>query len=693
MSSRSLLAALALVFALCSAAARPAQAETRTWTDSTGKHKIEAEFVEIFEGKVKLKLPDGKMVSLSLAKLSREDQLHLKQVLKERREGAAGGGGGASGPASAMRANAKAAPFKKGDRIVQEWGGEITLGTVVGIDPSSGWVQVVMDGAAPGAKPKMSPASSFKLYDAKMEAILPQAGWSWTPPAMKPAVAADYASVRRPAAVATAASVTPDPAPTSASVTGAKTVVLPLPMGYYDKRMALAITGGAQPRALALHRGGKEMNAVDSRIEVLDLVTGERLPTLSAAAKSGALWAAPSGKLLLTGEGFGAWNDSSHLHLWELGDKNLVHLLSFQPYGNAEAKKVKWVRWLDDQRFITRSEKDVFVIWNAADAKAIAEFTREWSGEPAVSPGGKQIAFATSKGIEIFSTTNGDHLATIPASDDWRDALAFSPGGERLAVVGERGIKIIDLTTGKPYSEFFVGGVRGGTWLDNRYLMANDGLVIDTQSMCVLWKYFGAELLGAPGGQRWALIAPATGQGKSETIAPVSLPHPAAIAATPTAAEALALKPGDAVAIDVTAVDSTIAAEARLAIEKQLNAAGFKAADSAPVKIVATNRPGEAQEMNYRTFGIGGQVEKFSVNTLYYELALVAGGEELWKYSNLHRPPSMVSLKEGESMQQIVAQEMALKAAHFDVPIPTNIVGRAGRESRGVSEITASGVK
>ena len=49
-------------------------AELRTWTDSSGKHKIEAEFVRFNENKVTLKKEDGKRITLVLSKLSDEDQ-------------------------------------------------------------------------------------------------------------------------------------------------------------------------------------------------------------------------------------------------------------------------------------------------------------------------------------------------------------------------------------------------------------------------------------------------------------------------------------------------------------------------------------------------------------------------------------------------------------------------------------------
>ncbi len=52
----------------------PVPAKKRTWTDATGKFKIEAEFVSLAAGKVKLKRTDGKEISLPLEMLAAPDQ-------------------------------------------------------------------------------------------------------------------------------------------------------------------------------------------------------------------------------------------------------------------------------------------------------------------------------------------------------------------------------------------------------------------------------------------------------------------------------------------------------------------------------------------------------------------------------------------------------------------------------------------
>ncbi len=50
------------------------EAEMRTWTDSTGKHQTEAEFVSMSMGKVKLKKVDGTIIQLDMEKLSEDDR-------------------------------------------------------------------------------------------------------------------------------------------------------------------------------------------------------------------------------------------------------------------------------------------------------------------------------------------------------------------------------------------------------------------------------------------------------------------------------------------------------------------------------------------------------------------------------------------------------------------------------------------
>ncbi len=57
--------------------------ESRSWTDKTGRFKIEAAFVGLENGSVELRRKDGRTVKVPLAKLSQADQDFVKQTLEE----------------------------------------------------------------------------------------------------------------------------------------------------------------------------------------------------------------------------------------------------------------------------------------------------------------------------------------------------------------------------------------------------------------------------------------------------------------------------------------------------------------------------------------------------------------------------------------------------------------------------------
>jgi hypothetical protein len=56
---------------------RPTGAPLRTWTDTTGKFRVEAELIGVADGKVQLKKQDGAVIGVPLDKLSKEDQEFL----------------------------------------------------------------------------------------------------------------------------------------------------------------------------------------------------------------------------------------------------------------------------------------------------------------------------------------------------------------------------------------------------------------------------------------------------------------------------------------------------------------------------------------------------------------------------------------------------------------------------------------
>jgi hypothetical protein len=69
--------------------AKTSDSNLRTWTDKTGNFTTKAEFVDVSDGKVTLRKPDGTPLVVSLEKLSEEDQEWIrKQPLAGSKQGA-----------------------------------------------------------------------------------------------------------------------------------------------------------------------------------------------------------------------------------------------------------------------------------------------------------------------------------------------------------------------------------------------------------------------------------------------------------------------------------------------------------------------------------------------------------------------------------------------------------------------------
>jgi hypothetical protein len=63
---------------VCLAFSADVQAESRTWKDATGAFSLEAELVEVSDGKVKLKKESGEILEVAISRLSSGDQQYLK---------------------------------------------------------------------------------------------------------------------------------------------------------------------------------------------------------------------------------------------------------------------------------------------------------------------------------------------------------------------------------------------------------------------------------------------------------------------------------------------------------------------------------------------------------------------------------------------------------------------------------------
>ena len=71
---------LSLVFAV---SLSPGFADSRMWTDASGEFQIQSDFVDLDGENVRLKKPDGQLITVPLKALSAKDQAYVQTLLAD----------------------------------------------------------------------------------------------------------------------------------------------------------------------------------------------------------------------------------------------------------------------------------------------------------------------------------------------------------------------------------------------------------------------------------------------------------------------------------------------------------------------------------------------------------------------------------------------------------------------------------
>jgi hypothetical protein len=682
--------AFTLLGALCLCVCDARAEESRTWTDKSGKFSVEGEFVEITAGKARLKLKDGKVVTLPLAKLSENDRIYVRDLLKKRRDEAAGAA------AEEQSADSSAGPpgfpgrersqWSVGDRVQYRSGFTYEPATITAVDGF--WVHIHLDSAAKDATEHV-PASRV---EALTETVAAAAAWSWNPPVMKKPIQADYSSVKRLALNPSASkTLGADPAPPGVGGEALAPVRFGGKYAYYEKFLTLDVALGDAPMAVAAYAGGKEFRDVNSRVQLVDLKTSALKGNYSGPAKLKSVHLSPSGKRLATrcepGETWGP----EFLDIWDIGETGLTHVATWLPYGSARehSQSIDSVKWLDDARLMTLGGEGSLVLWQVDGAKAVYEIAASTSSI-VLSPGGKQFALPTAKGVDIFSVESGVHFAHVPAVVG-PTSVAFSPSGRRLAAVGPLGVEILDVTGAEPPRQFYLGSPGTYQWLDDQFLLGSDGLVVDSVAQTATWRYRRSGIGWLEQGRYWYVVGD-----DNRTLVNIALPHDAAkqsASAVTSDTDLFAVAPGMAVTLDIDLGDAAATPEAVAILTKAVQGAGLRVESGQQIVLTARTRGGDSQEMKYRQMGGGWKEETISVPTRYYDVELLVNGQKVWSASSFQGAPHMPRLEEGDTIQSAVSREMAVKAIYMPSTIPMRIVKAEFQEPRGESELTARGVE
>lgn len=687
---------LGCVLTLVCYAAAGVRAETRTWTDSTGKFKIEADFLEIVEGQVKLQRPDGKKVSLPLAKLSKDDQAYLQQLMKNRRGGAVEEANpfnaddadrpapAGSRPAARSRRNGDSSGWQEGDRVEVRDGFEWHVGEIVGFDPKWDRVFVKLEDGG-----RMIEAHddehSLRHYDPALGS-----GGAGV------AADVDVSSIRRIIPLGgDSGEFKPDPAPQVNVDWKPRPVGLNPKSGFFESVVGVSFASAGTAAAIG-HTGGAEPRDEQSRIEICDLKSGRVVAQVEGPPRMKFVAVSPSGKRLATISEIEAFNYGP-VQIWEVNGKQLNRLTGWNVGAKDMRRQVEWIGWVDEQRLISVNSEGL-TMWSVDGPRGEYHITGSGMKSPAFSPGGKQFAIGTDDGVSIHDVASGELLTMIPMDHGFERQVAFSPSGRLLASASGSTVEIYDATNGEKGIEAYSGSGdarKGVCWLDEEHVLVGGSDLIHLPSQMTVWTYeHNAENVVPRAGRIWYVFG---GRGDDAlALLPFDLPH---AAVKPVSDQELILRPGDEVAIqleltfDLGQSASGNAASPQEQLTTALTEAGFLIAENSPKRLIARTLPGETKDIEYRMFGAPfGQTQKASYTQRVFELELVVDGQSVWKRRRVLDAPFHIQLKENESVDQAINRELQADIGFFRSTIPSRILPAAAEKAR-TSKLSTSGLR
>lgn len=648
----------------------------RTWTDASGKFKIEAELVSNDGDQVKLRKKDKRVVTLPVAKLSKEDQDYLAALDEN--------------PFAGGTLEENAADVS--DAKTSEKGALAASGFAVGGS--------IVD------FPTLS--NSVHVGDrSKIKALAPASDAAWT---LKPTpfAAREFASRRA--------------------------VNL-----YEDERVGksyeardpavLAPWSGAESGYFYITYNTGSLKDSKSFIERCD---PEKGTSEIAQADGGELRFADvsaDGKYALAIVGVqpknGGFAEKTVLGVYELNDfgpnATTRPAAYFCPYYakpkrdyQKNAKPIEQAAWIDSERALTRSNEEV-TLWNLTTGEPEFAITSGIGAKFVLEPSRQYFALVTRGSVGFYDAKTGDALGALDLAavkGDKEHALlgpscAFSPDGLRFAVLMGNNLATFDLTTGKCEHSFAVDAALGElTWANGESIL-NGAQLYDLATGLPVCRYanlpLGANAAVNYGGLVWTIVS----QGLDQVqFFGVQLPHQKAVDALKKLdmKEDFAVYPGASVAIKVETNNLLDEKEVTAALEERAKECGFTIDPNAKLTLFAKCSVDREDEVDYGTtatigrlpIALPGQTRTLGsvkLKIFALQVAFLSDNKTVWDFGVETVGPKGVKYDPDKKIEDSIRETNKPDAKFYrSAPLP-RYVAKGGRSSQMFAEIGPDGVK
>jgi hypothetical protein len=572
-------------------------ADMRTWSDASGKFKIQGKFVSNDKGKITLEKPDGTEMEIELKKLSTADQKYVADQEKN-----------ADSPFKAKSDDPfKSKPTTKGKPAADK-------------DP----------------EPRKSSSSTRLIVpdysDVRVVTVIqPNEPWKFEIPE------APAATTAKPKA---------------------KMIATPKKTDFFEGAKSLAGSPGGKFAAIGyqLQKPGVNQPAT-TRVVVCNLESAKVSAEGSLPGKQVLLAVSEDGKqVLLRRDEFGH-GSQDRLEIWDMAAKSASKGIQWVPHDDFSGgdRDVVWGAFIGNERLCTVSGKGKLVVWEVDEMKPLYQMEIQGGSKPAISPDQKWLAFAGDKSLGILNLAEGELVALQTMSHAAWPNLLFSPGQSKLGMAAHDRLLVWDFATGELYREMPYNGlhVMGNiTWPSEEHVLLGNRYLIDLENQVKLWDYDGGDFAQQIGGMTWFVVS--DGQ-KPGALMGAQLPPPAvkdALAKAMSQPDFFVLKPGTTVKIDVSGVDAAGKDFVEKALAARLKEAGFDSGPSGTIDLIAQTEIGQPRQITYRTIGPGRGSETYTVRDYYCRVKFLYKGQEVWQTMIGSGPGGFVRLGQNETMEQ-----------------------------------------
>lgn len=612
--------------------------EMRTWTDATGKFKIQAKFVKEAAGSVTLLQADDEELEIELKNLSTADQKVVADLKKA----------AANNPFKTKGTD----PFKpkgKGTSTTPSTPAD----TPVGTDPT--------------------------------EPLKVEVDWKSVTP-----------TILTPESDEWKAEITPVEPVFKGRV---KPIALPPKSNFFEGLKGMAVNPVAK-KAVVTFNIDQPKPTGTTRIVMCDLETGKAGTVAAHPSQMVPLSLHDDGKRILMRRADWGFGNSNRVEIWTLKGSKVVRHLEFEPYAVLKGwdTDVAWGSFLDDERFITCGSKGRVAIWKIENAELLGYFQTSGGSVPALSPDRKHLAFSDGDHVVIYDLAGEKVLyrKQLPAKL-FNPRFEFSPSGKYIGCVAQDRALCWDASNGELRAEVPANGANIQGFIDfvhDDFLMAGSRIVIDLENKLLLWTYNGGGHLQTVGGMTFYA---ATDGSKPGALIAAQLPHAAALdiqKKTLTDPNLFVFKSGTTVKLDVNGItDAAARDQVTNSLTKKLTEAGCTVGANGTIDLVAAVSGPTTKEISFIAAG------DYKMQEYVTSLKFVYQGKVAWQTSGSNVPGG-ISRKPGESIEGILRSMEKPQYQWFDrialpkfLQKPSTGTGPQSIHTIGASELTTTGIR